>query len=74
MEELGGGGHFNLAAAEIEDMSLTGSRRKIDPTNLGRTKGKGERRESNLLADVKGKGRKAEIKEVPTGYAQNFLN
>ncbi|VTT22592.1 50S ribosomal protein L9 [Streptococcus dysgalactiae] len=24
-------------------------------------------------ADVKGKGKKGEIKEVPTGYAQNFL-
>ena len=26
-----------------------------------------------FLADVKGKGQKGEIKEVPTGYAQNFL-
>ena len=26
-----------------------------------------------FLADVKGKGRKGEIKEVSTGYAQNFL-
>ncbi|MFS1664188.1 50S ribosomal protein L9 [Streptococcus sp. zg-JUN1979] len=26
-----------------------------------------------FLQDVKGKGRKGEIKEVPTGYAQNFL-
>ena len=26
-----------------------------------------------FLADVKGKGKKREIKEVPTGYAQNFL-
>ena len=26
-----------------------------------------------VLADVKGKGKKGEIKEVPTGYAQNFL-
>lgn len=25
------------------------------------------------LADVKGKGKKGEIKEMPTGYAQNFL-
>ena len=27
----------------------------------------------SFLADVKGKGKKGEIKEVPTGYAQNFL-
>ena len=27
-----------------------------------------------FLADVKGKGKKGEIKEVPTGYAQNFLS
>ncbi|EGJ27576.1 50S ribosomal protein L9 [Streptococcus porcinus] len=26
-----------------------------------------------FLEDVKGKGRKGQIKEVPTGYAQNFL-
>ena len=26
-----------------------------------------------FLADVKGKGKKGEIKEVPTGYAQTFL-
>lgn len=26
-----------------------------------------------FLADIKGKGKKGEIKEVPTGYAQNFL-
>ena len=26
-----------------------------------------------FLADVKGKGKKGELKEVPTGYAQNFL-
>ena len=26
-----------------------------------------------FLEDVKGKGKKGELKEVPTGYAQNFL-
>lgn len=26
-----------------------------------------------FLADVKGKGKRGEVKEVPTGYAQNFL-
>ena len=26
-----------------------------------------------FVAEVKGKGKKGEIKEVPTGYAQNFL-
>ncbi|MEG0750204.1 MAG: bL9 family ribosomal protein, partial [Carnobacterium sp.] len=26
-----------------------------------------------FLQDVKGKGTKGDIKEVPTGYAQNYL-
>lgn len=26
-----------------------------------------------FLEDVKGQGKKGQIKEVPTGYAQNFL-
>ena len=26
-----------------------------------------------FLQDVKGKGKKGDVKEVPTGYAQNFL-
>lgn len=26
-----------------------------------------------FLADVKGKGKKGDVKEVPTGYAQNYL-
>ena len=26
-----------------------------------------------FLEDVKGKGKKGEVKEVPTGYAQNYL-
>ncbi len=29
--------------------------------------------ESNFLQDVKGKGKKGDIKEVPAGYAQNYL-
>ena len=29
MEELGGGGHFNLAAAQIEDMSLSEAGEKL---------------------------------------------
>ena len=29
--------------------------------------------ESNFTQDVKGKGKKGEVKEVPVGYANNFL-
>ena len=29
--------------------------------------------ESNITQDVKGKGKKGEVKDVPVGYANNFL-
>ncbi len=53
--------HFNLAAAQIEDMSLSEAGENWPTKN-----------ESNLLADAKEKGRVSEIMKYPTGYAQKL--
>ena len=40
MEELGGGGHFNLAAAQIENMSLSEAGEKLTQLVLDEQKEK----------------------------------
>jgi len=42
MEELGGGGHFNLAAAQIEDMSLSEAGEKLTQLVLDELKEKSQ--------------------------------
>ena len=46
MEELGGGGHFNLAAAQIENMSLSGVGEKLTQLILDELKEKGKKAKS----------------------------
>ena len=40
MEELGGGGHFNLAAAQIEDLTLSKAGEKLTGIVLNEIKEK----------------------------------
>ena len=49
MEELGGGGHFNLAAAQIEDMSLSEAGEKLTQLILEELKERRKKNESNLF-------------------------
>jgi ribosomal protein L9 len=72
MEEFGGGGHFNNAAAQIQDTTIEDVRlklieklKKIDDGRTGTMK-------IILTTDLKGKGKKGEIIDIPAGHA-NFL-
>lgn len=72
MEQLGGGGHFNNAATQIKNTTITEARvtlieklKKIEDGGLSTMK-------IILIKDVKGKGKTGEIIDIPSGHA-NFL-
>ena len=71
MEQLNGGGHFNNAATQLEDVTLAEARemlieklKKIDDGGLNM--------KVILTKDVKGKGKANDIIDVPSGHG-NFL-
>jgi ribosomal protein L9 len=72
MEQFGGGGHFNNAAAQIKDVTIEDIRlelieklKKIDDGRMSVMK-------IILTKDVKGKGKQGDIIDIPAGHA-NFL-
>lgn len=72
MEALGGGGHYNNAACQLKNVSLTEAQEKLKETLKIF-----EERESSIMkiiltTNVKGKGKKGDIIEIPRGHA-NFL-
>ena len=72
MEQLGGGGHYNNAAAQFKDTDINTVKellkeklKNIDEGGIGTMK-------IILTSDVKGKGKKGDIIDIPAGHA-NFL-
>ena len=57
MERLGGGGHMNVAGAQLPNVSIEGARKAL----------------IILLQDVKSVGKKGDVVEVSDGYAKNFI-
>ena len=73
MEQMGGGGHFNSAATQIKNVTI--DEVKDELLNIIKVEfidGGTEVMKVILIEDVKGKGKKGEIIDVPNGYG-NFL-
>ncbi len=72
MEELGGGGHFNNAAVQIENVTVDDVLEMLKPI-LAKNSREGENVKVILLEDVKGKGSKDDVVEVTSGYANHLI-
>ncbi len=72
MEKLGGGGHFNNAATQIVGKTL--EEVKNDLIEVLRKNEPSEEKEMKIILtkDVKGKGKKGDIVDIPAGHA-NYL-
>ena len=75
MEQMGGGGHFNSAATQQKNVSIEDLKNELlKIIKVEYIDGGTEIMKIILIADVKGKGKKGEIIEVPNGYGNFLIN
>lgn len=74
MEQLNGGGHFNNAATQIQNVTIEEAKAKlIEVLKNFELSGEEETMEIILIKDVKGKGKPGDIINVATGYANHLI-
>lgn len=75
MEALGGGGHLTSAATQIKTDDILGVKQQlIDILNYQKDEGDDEVVKVILLEDVKGRGKKDQVVDLPNGYANFLIN
>ncbi len=72
MEEFGGGGHLNNAAAQVKNLTIVEIATKIEKI-IQETYKEETSMKVILIKDIRGKGKKGDIIEVATGYGNYLL-
>ena len=74
MERLGGGGHFNNAAAQIKGISMEEAKELLIKTLRDNRQGEEELVMKIILTtDVKGKGKVNDVIDIPAGHANHLI-
>lgn len=74
MEEMGGGGHLNSAATQVKNETIDVVFTRLKNLLLRELDESGETMKVILLEDIKGKGKKDDVIEVPNGYGQYLIS
>jgi ribosomal protein L9 len=73
MEQMGGGGHLNNAATQIQNSTLDKVKAELIE-KLERLEQEGEKMKVILLKDLKNKGKKDDVIEVAAGYGHFLIS
>lgn len=73
MERVGGGGHLNVAGAQLTNCTIQEAKRMIQDTIDEMIKKEIFRNESNIITGCKSIRKKGDVVNVSDGYARNAI-